>query len=53
MALVVFLWAGRLNKNKDPLTVVKAFLNFCNSTRSTFIHDLSNYRIVKDVKEAY
>ncbi len=24
----VFLWAGRLNKNKDPLTVVKAFLEF-------------------------
>jgi len=24
----VFLWAGRLNKNKDPLTVVKAFLKF-------------------------
>jgi len=24
----VFLWAGRLDKNKDPLTVVKAFLQF-------------------------
>ncbi len=24
----VFLWAGRLNENKDPLTVVKAFLKF-------------------------
>ncbi len=24
----VFLWAGRLNKNKDPLTVVNAFLKF-------------------------
>jgi glycosyltransferase involved in cell wall biosynthesis len=24
----VFLWAGRLNKNKDPLTVVRAFLKF-------------------------
>ena len=24
----VFLWAGRLNANKDPLTVVKAFLKF-------------------------
>lgn len=23
-----FLWVGRLNKNKDPLTVVKAFLKF-------------------------
>lgn len=24
----VFLWVGRLDKNKDPLTVVKAFLQF-------------------------
>jgi glycosyltransferase involved in cell wall biosynthesis len=24
----VFLWVGRLNPNKDPLTVVKAFKNF-------------------------
>lgn len=24
----VFLWTGRLNKNKDPLTVVNAFLKF-------------------------
>jgi len=23
-----FLWVGRLNKNKDPLTVVKAFIEF-------------------------
>jgi glycosyltransferase involved in cell wall biosynthesis len=25
---VVFLWAGRFNANKDPLTVIKAFLKF-------------------------
>lgn len=24
----VFLWVGRLNQNKDPLTVIKAFLKF-------------------------
>jgi glycosyltransferase involved in cell wall biosynthesis len=24
----IFLWVGRLNANKDPLTVVKAFINF-------------------------
>ncbi len=24
----IFLWVGRLNKNKDPLTVVKAFLKY-------------------------
>jgi glycosyltransferase involved in cell wall biosynthesis len=25
---LIFLWVGRLNDNKDPLTVVKAFLQF-------------------------
>lgn len=25
----VFLWVGHLDKNKDPLTVVKGFLQFC------------------------
>lgn len=25
---LIFLWVGRLNDNKDPLTVVKAFLKF-------------------------
>jgi len=24
----VFLWVGRLNENKDPLTIIKAFLKF-------------------------
>jgi glycosyltransferase involved in cell wall biosynthesis len=24
----IFLWVGRLNQNKDPLTVIKAFLKF-------------------------
>jgi len=27
----MFLWVGRLNENKDPLTVIKAFLKFVNS----------------------
>ncbi|MGZ8524673.1 MAG: glycosyltransferase family 4 protein [Chitinophagaceae bacterium] len=27
-ATPVFLWVGRLNANKDPLTVIKAFINF-------------------------
>jgi glycosyltransferase involved in cell wall biosynthesis len=27
---VVFLWVGRLNKNKDPLNIVKAFLRFAS-----------------------
>ncbi|MFL5773176.1 MAG: glycosyltransferase family 4 protein [Flavisolibacter sp.] len=28
----VFLWVGRLNDNKDPLTVLRAFLNFSRHT---------------------
>jgi len=27
---LVFLWVGRLDDNKDPLTVIKAFLQFVN-----------------------
>jgi glycosyltransferase involved in cell wall biosynthesis len=27
----VFLWVGRLNENKDPLTIVRAFLNFART----------------------
>ena len=36
-----FLWVGRLNANKDPITVVKAFLNFLAyqpSARLTMIY---------------
>jgi glycosyltransferase involved in cell wall biosynthesis len=28
----IFLWVGRLNDNKDPLTVIKAFLKYTTST---------------------
>ena len=27
----VFLWVGRLDANKDPLTVIRAFLQFLNN----------------------
>ncbi|MGK4566200.1 glycosyltransferase family 4 protein [Flavobacterium sp. 3HN19-14] len=27
-----FLWVGRLDENKDPLTILKAFLNFANQS---------------------
>lgn len=30
-AKTVFLWVGRLDANKDPLTVVKAFMAFANT----------------------
>ena len=38
----IFLWVGRLNDNKDPLTVVKAFLQF-----STFNPGAKLYMIFK------
>jgi glycosyltransferase involved in cell wall biosynthesis len=35
---VTFLWVGRLNENKDPLTVVKAFLKFAESRPSVCLY---------------
>jgi glycosyltransferase involved in cell wall biosynthesis len=35
---VTFLWVGRLNENKDPLTVVKAFLKFAESQPSVCLY---------------
>jgi glycosyltransferase involved in cell wall biosynthesis len=34
----VFLWVGRLNDNKDPLTVVKAFLQFAGLYPSAHLY---------------
>jgi len=34
----VFLWVGRLNDNKDPLTVVKAFLKFTESSPDAVLY---------------
>lgn len=34
----VFLWVGRLNENKDPLNVVKAFLRFIDSEPSAHLY---------------
>ena len=34
----VFLWVGRLNKNKDPLNVVSAFLQFVHSEPSARLY---------------
>jgi glycosyltransferase involved in cell wall biosynthesis len=35
---LVFLWVGRLNENKDPLNVVKAFLQFVDSEPSATLY---------------
>jgi glycosyltransferase involved in cell wall biosynthesis len=34
----VFLWVGRLNNNKDPLTVIKAFLQFSKQQSSARLY---------------
>lgn len=34
----VFLWVGRLNENKDPLNVIKAFLQFVDSEPSATLY---------------
>ncbi|MES2376526.1 MAG: glycosyltransferase [Bacteroidota bacterium] len=35
-----FLWVGRLDQNKDPLTVIKAFLKFADVTSSACLYML-------------
>ena len=35
---LTFLWVGRLNENKDPLTVLKAFLEFATSKPSVRLY---------------
>lgn len=34
----IYLWVGRLNSNKDPLTVVNAFLRFIRITRGSRLY---------------
>jgi len=34
----VFLWVGRLNENKDPLNVVKAFLKYADTNPSACLY---------------
>jgi glycosyltransferase involved in cell wall biosynthesis len=40
----VFLWVGRLNDNKDPLTVVKAFLSFADRHSTARLYMLFHSR---------
>jgi glycosyltransferase involved in cell wall biosynthesis len=35
---LIFLWVGRLNENKDPLTVLKAFLEFAGTEPSARLY---------------
>jgi glycosyltransferase involved in cell wall biosynthesis len=46
-----FLWVGRLNQNKDPLTVVKAFLQFSgarSASRLYMIHQSDD--LLREIK---
>jgi glycosyltransferase involved in cell wall biosynthesis len=48
----VFLWVGRLNQNKDPLTVVKAFLQFVELNPSARLYMIyQTEELLAEVKE--
>lgn len=34
----IFLWVGRLDKNKDPLTVVEAFVRYCEVNKAARLY---------------
>ncbi|HEY9002457.1 MAG TPA: glycosyltransferase family 4 protein [Mucilaginibacter sp.] len=48
----VFLWVGRLNDNKDPLTVLKAFLQFASTEPSARLYMIYHTEeLLNEVKE--
>ena len=48
----VFLWVGRLNENKDPLNVVKAFLEFVNEQPSARLYMIyQTTELLNDIKK--
>lgn len=47
-----FLWIGRLDKNKDPVTVVKAFAKYVESNSSSRLYMIyQNFDLLDQVKE--
>jgi len=49
---LVFLWVGRLNENKDPLTVIKAFLKFAAINPNTYLYMLYHTEeLLSQIKE--
>ncbi|MDO3624784.1 glycosyltransferase family 4 protein [Mucilaginibacter sp. BT774] len=49
---LIFLWVGRLNANKDPLTVSKAFLEFAAAKPSARLYMIYHTEeLLNDVKE--
>jgi glycosyltransferase involved in cell wall biosynthesis len=48
----VFLWVGRLNANKDPLNVVKAFLKFTDANPSARLYMIYHTdELLSDIKK--
>jgi len=48
----VFLWVGRLNENKDPLNVVKAFLRFASVSREARLYMIyQTEELLYDIKQ--
>ena len=46
-----FIWVGRLNQNKDPITILKAFelyLNYNSSAKLTMVY--SSYELLNEIK---
>jgi glycosyltransferase involved in cell wall biosynthesis len=49
---LIFLWVGRLNENKDPLTVLKAFLEFAGTSQSVRLYMIYHTEeLLSDIKE--
>lgn len=49
---LIFLWVGRLNENKDPLTVLKAFVEFAASNLSAKLYMIYHTEeLLTEVKE--
>jgi glycosyltransferase involved in cell wall biosynthesis len=51
-AAPVFIWVGRLNANKDPLTVVKAFIRFLSVTPAARLYMIYQTEdLLREIKE--
>jgi glycosyltransferase involved in cell wall biosynthesis len=49
---LVFLWVGRLEANKDPLTVLKAFIQFLNHHSTSVLYMIyQSEELIKEVKQ--
>jgi len=48
----VFLWVGRLEANKDPLTVLKGFIQFLNHQSASALYMIyQSEELIKEVKQ--